>query len=175
MRGVDVRASFLDFFSKSHDHHVAPSIPLLPKNDPSLMFVNAGMNAWKRYLVGHPRAGQAIPNQFSLPPLFTKSHWFAQINDPSCGRQSFSFDPPSNSLVSVSDPSKDFLPRHYRPQRALNFALCVAVGTSEIKAHNQVLNARGGGEVQVSVKNNFCKPQLCALFKPLLHCEKPTK
>ena len=38
----EIRSSFLDFFEKNN-HRVIPSSPLIPHNDPTLMFVNAGM------------------------------------------------------------------------------------------------------------------------------------
>ncbi|MFT6462013.1 MAG: alanyl-tRNA synthetase, partial [Maricaulis maris] len=38
----DIRATFLDYFAK-HEHEVVPSAPLVPQDDPTLLFVNAGM------------------------------------------------------------------------------------------------------------------------------------
>ena len=56
--GNQVRSKFLDFF-RNQDHKIVGSIPILPPlNDPSLLFVNAGMNAWKRYLLNQPNAIQ---------------------------------------------------------------------------------------------------------------------
>src|SRR3974390_1985284 len=47
MSGVnDIRKSFLDFFARN-DHTVAASSPLVPRNDPTLMFTNAGMVQYK--------------------------------------------------------------------------------------------------------------------------------
>jgi alanyl-tRNA synthetase len=48
---AEVRASFLDFF-KSKGHEVCPSAPLIPENDPTLMFANAGMVPFKDVFTG---------------------------------------------------------------------------------------------------------------------------
>ncbi len=47
----DVRAAFLDFF-KSKGHEVVPSAPIVPGNDPTLMFTNAGMVQFKDVFTG---------------------------------------------------------------------------------------------------------------------------
>ena len=47
----DIRSQFLNFFAE-RDHHVAPSAPLVPQNDPTLMFVNAGMVPFKNIFTG---------------------------------------------------------------------------------------------------------------------------
>ncbi len=47
----DIRRSFLDFFA-SADHRVVQSAPLVPYNDPTLMFVNAGMVPFKNVFTG---------------------------------------------------------------------------------------------------------------------------
>ena len=46
-----IRSKFLDYFAKN-DHKIIDSSPLIPHNDPSLMFVNAGMNQFKNYFTG---------------------------------------------------------------------------------------------------------------------------
>lgn len=46
-----IRTKFLDFFAKNN-HHIMPSSPLIPYNDPTLMFTNAGMNQFKNYFTG---------------------------------------------------------------------------------------------------------------------------
>ncbi|HSM19058.1 MAG TPA: alanine--tRNA ligase, partial [Hyphomicrobiales bacterium] len=52
MSGVnDIRATFLDYF-KRNGHEVVPSGPLVPRNDPTLMFTNAGMVQFKNVLTG---------------------------------------------------------------------------------------------------------------------------
>ncbi len=52
MSGVnEIRSSFLDYF-KRHGHEVVPSSPLVPRNDPTLMFTNAGMVQFKNVFTG---------------------------------------------------------------------------------------------------------------------------
>ena len=47
----DIRRSFLDYFGGT-GHHIEPSAPLVPYNDPTLMFVNAGMVPFKNVFTG---------------------------------------------------------------------------------------------------------------------------
>jgi len=47
-----IRSIFIDFF-KSKEHRFVPSSPIVVKNDPSLMFANAGMNQFKNYFLGN--------------------------------------------------------------------------------------------------------------------------
>jgi len=59
MTSSEIRQRFLDFF-KSKGHTIVPSAPIVVKNDPTLMFTNAGMNQFKDYFLGnkqspHPR------------------------------------------------------------------------------------------------------------------------
>ena len=52
MSGVnDIRSAFLDYFAKN-GHEVVPSSPLVPRNDPTLMFTNAGMVQFKNVFTG---------------------------------------------------------------------------------------------------------------------------
>jgi alanyl-tRNA synthetase len=52
MSGInEVRSTFLDYFAK-HQHQVVPSSPLVPRNDPTLMFTNAGMVQFKNVFTG---------------------------------------------------------------------------------------------------------------------------
>ncbi|MEM9344211.1 MAG: alanine--tRNA ligase [Pseudomonadota bacterium] len=47
----DIRSTFLDYFRKN-EHAVVPSSPLVPRNDPTLMFVNSGMVQFKNLFTG---------------------------------------------------------------------------------------------------------------------------
>ncbi|WP_159638749.1 alanine--tRNA ligase [Sphingobacterium composti Ten et al. 2007 non Yoo et al. 2007] len=51
MTSREIRAAFLDFF-QSKSHHIVPSAPVVVKNDPTLMFTNAGMNQFKELFLG---------------------------------------------------------------------------------------------------------------------------
>src|SRR5579884_2522328 len=47
----DIRRTFLDFFARQ-GHSVVPSSPLVPRNDPTLMFANSGMVQFKNVFTG---------------------------------------------------------------------------------------------------------------------------
>lgn len=51
MKTNDIRSSFLNYFAKN-SHQILPSSSLIPHNDPTLMFSNAGMNQFKNYFTG---------------------------------------------------------------------------------------------------------------------------
>lgn len=55
MTSADIRKAFLDFF-KSKQHQIVPSAPIVVKNDPTLMFTNAGMNQFKDYFLGNKQS-----------------------------------------------------------------------------------------------------------------------
>ncbi len=55
MTSSDIRQKFLDFFA-SKGHAIVPSAPIVVKNDPTLMFTNAGMNQFKDYFLGNKTA-----------------------------------------------------------------------------------------------------------------------
>src|SRR5919197_5102905 len=54
MTGNEVRNIFLNYFAK-HGHKIVKSSPLLPANDPTLLFANAGMNQFKDVFLGHEK------------------------------------------------------------------------------------------------------------------------
>jgi alanyl-tRNA synthetase len=60
----DIRRTFLDYFA-ANEHRVVPSAPLVPYNDPTLMFVNAGMVPFKNVFTGleAPPAPRATSSQ----------------------------------------------------------------------------------------------------------------
>lgn len=54
MNSRDIRKAFLAFF-ESKNHQIVPSAPVVIKNDPTLMFTNAGMNQFKEYFLGEKK------------------------------------------------------------------------------------------------------------------------
>ena len=52
MTSQEIRQSFLDYFEKK-GHKIVPSAPMVIKDDPTLMFTNAGMNPWKGIILGN--------------------------------------------------------------------------------------------------------------------------
>jgi alanyl-tRNA synthetase len=67
MKAKDIRTQFIDFF-KSKGHTYIPSSPIVVKNDPTLMFTNAGMNQFKDYILGNetPKATRVANSQKCL-------------------------------------------------------------------------------------------------------------
>ena len=52
MTSQEIRESFLSFF-KEKEHSIVPSAPMVVKDDPTLMFTNAGMNQFKDWFLGN--------------------------------------------------------------------------------------------------------------------------
>ena len=57
MTSQEIRALFLKFF-ESKGHTIVPSAPMVIKNDPTLMFTNAGMNQFKEFFLGNAKPKQ---------------------------------------------------------------------------------------------------------------------
>jgi alanyl-tRNA synthetase len=55
MKSHEIRQAFLDFY-ESKNHKIVPSAPLVNKDDPTLMFINAGMAPFKDYFLGNKAA-----------------------------------------------------------------------------------------------------------------------
>tara|TARA_Y100001935_G_scaffold255638_1_gene270344 strand:- start:3005 stop:5482 length:2478 start_codon:yes stop_codon:yes gene_type:complete len=64
MKSFQVRQAFIDFF-KSKGHHEVVAAPVVPTNDPTLLFTNAGMNQFKPYFLGDevPQSKRLVNSQ----------------------------------------------------------------------------------------------------------------
>lgn len=67
MTSAEIRQKFLDFFA-SKGHQIVPSASIVVKNDPTLLFTNAGMNQFKDYFLGNkkPEASRIADTQKCL-------------------------------------------------------------------------------------------------------------
>ena len=54
MKAAEIRKQFFRFF-ESKGHTIVPSAPMVVKDDPTLMFTNAGMNQFKSYFLGNQK------------------------------------------------------------------------------------------------------------------------
>src|SRR6201984_1000818 len=54
MTSSDIRATFLEYFER-HGHRIVSSSPLVPGDDPTLLFTNAGMNQFKDTFLGREK------------------------------------------------------------------------------------------------------------------------
>ncbi|MEP7254081.1 MAG: alanine--tRNA ligase-related protein, partial [Ginsengibacter sp.] len=58
LQSAEIRRQFFDFF-QSKQHTIVPSAPIVIKNDPTLLFTNAGMNQFKEYFLGNKPAAHS--------------------------------------------------------------------------------------------------------------------
>ena len=67
MNAIEIRNKFLNYF-KNHRHSIIPSAPLIPENDPSVLFTTAGMHPLVPYLLGeeHPEGKRLVDYQKCL-------------------------------------------------------------------------------------------------------------
>ena len=67
MKAIEIRKKYLNFF-KEHGHTIIPSAPLIPENDPSVLFTTAGMQPLVPYLLGekHPKGKRLTDYQKCL-------------------------------------------------------------------------------------------------------------
>lgn len=67
MTSAQIRQQFLDFFA-AKGHQIVPSAPIVVKNDPTLMFTNAGMNQFKDWFLGNetPKYKRVVDTQKCL-------------------------------------------------------------------------------------------------------------
>lgn len=67
MKSQEIRKRFLEFF-QSKNHSIVPSAPMVVKDDPTLMFTNAGMNQFKEYFLGNsvPKSTRVTDSQKCL-------------------------------------------------------------------------------------------------------------
>ena len=76
MTANEIRDSFVKFF-ESKGHLIVPSAPMVIKDDPTLMFTNAGMNQFKDIILGN-RHEQTLHRFAEMPPCQRKAQRFGR-------------------------------------------------------------------------------------------------
>ena len=81
MKAIEIRNKYLNFFKK-HGHSVIPSAPLIPENDPSVLFTTAGMQPLVPYLLGqkHPSGTRLTDFQKCVWNIYHDSENYAVVN-----------------------------------------------------------------------------------------------
>jgi hypothetical protein len=77
MKSADIRQKFLDYFA-SKGHAIVASSPLVPGNDPTLLFTNAGMVQFKDVFLGHdkrPYKRAPPPRSAACAPAASTTTW----------------------------------------------------------------------------------------------------
>ena len=92
---ADIRSAFLDFFAVK-DHQVVESSPLVPANDPTLLFTNAGMVQFKDVFTGKD-----------------KRPYLRAVSSQRCVRAGGKHNDMELSLIHISEPT--------RPRRVSRF------------------------------------------------------
>ena len=65
MKSQEIRQMYLEFF-REKGHKIVPSAPIVVKDDPTLMFTNAGMNQFKDYFLGNHPLWQVFRVSFQM-------------------------------------------------------------------------------------------------------------
>ena len=66
----EIKEQFLNFFVKN-GHFKIDGSSVIPKNDPTLLYINAGMAAIKNYFTGDEPTPDPTPSKYPLPEPFT--------------------------------------------------------------------------------------------------------
>ena len=75
MKAIEIRNKYLAFFEK-HGHTIIPSAPVIPENDPSVLFTTAGMHPLVPYLLGekHPEGNRLTDFQKCIRTEIGRAH-----------------------------------------------------------------------------------------------------
>ena len=62
----NIRKEYVNYFKNQHNHGLVPSTSLVPQNDPTLLFTNAGMVQFKDVILGHSKPPNENPRAVSV-------------------------------------------------------------------------------------------------------------